>query len=146
VSKSLNRGWVLTAATLLNHLPPTSSIAPSRPSPRSLRQPTGNKSGGQPGHKGKTLRFSAHTDCVVVHRPHECSACGCPLDDVPPVPTPQATQRRQVVDLPPLRLETTEHHSHLIRCIRCPECAHLNRASFPSEASDAVQYGSHLKA
>jgi transposase len=123
--------------------PPSSDSfnRPSRPSPHSLRQPTGKKSGGQPGHKGKTLRFSAHPDRVVVHRPYECSACGRPLDDVPP--TPQATQLRQVVDLPALKLETTEHHSHLIRC---PECAHLNRGSFPSEAPDAVQYGPHLKA
>ncbi len=114
---------------------------PPRPSPRSLRQPTGNKPGGQPGHKGKTLRFTANPDRVVEHRPGECAECGCPLDDVAPIP--DATERRQVIDLPPLRLETTEHHSRLIRC---PQCANLNKGSCPSEAPDAVQYGSHLKA
>ena len=112
---------------------------PPRPSPRSLRQPTGRKAGGQPGHKGKTLRFSAHPDRVVEHRPGQCAACDCPLDGVPP----SRTERRQVIDLPPLSLQTTEHHSHLILC---PECAHLNTASFPSEAPDAVQYGPHIKA
>src|SRR5438128_11359561 len=56
---------------------------PARPSPvRSLRQPTGKKPGGQPGHKGKTLRFCAHPDQVGVHRPHACAECRCPLDDV----------------------------------------------------------------
>ncbi len=123
--------------------PPSSDAfnRPPRPSPRSLRQPTGNKTGGQPGHKGKTLRFTPHPDHVVVHRPAECAECGCPLDDVPPIPG--ATQCRQVIDLPVLKLETTEHHSHLI-C--CPECAHRNYAPFPSEAPDSVQYGPHLKA
>lgn len=114
---------------------------PPRPSPRSLRQPTGKKSGGQPGHKGKTLSFSDMPDQVVEHRPAQCSECGCPLDDVPHMP--QATERRQVIDLPPLKLETTEHHSHLIRC---PLCAHQNRGSFPSEAPDCVQYGPNIKA
>src|SRR5437870_2265645 len=46
---------------------------PPRPSPRSLRQPTDKKTGGQPGHKGKTLPFSANPDRVVVHRPVECA-------------------------------------------------------------------------
>jgi transposase len=117
---------------------------PARSSPRSLRQATGKtgkKSGGQPGHKGKTLRFCAHPDRVVEHQPAECAECGCPLDDVPSIP--QMTQRRQVVDLPPLKLETTEHHSLLV-C--CPECALLNRGSFPTEAPDCVQYGPNIKA
>src|SRR6266498_3026083 len=118
-----------------NSSQPPSTDGFNRPSPpRSLRQPTGKKPGGQPGHKGKTLRFCAHPDAVVVHRPVECSACGCPLDDVPPMPG--VTECRQVLDLPPLKLETVEHHSHLIRC---PQCANLNSAPFPSEVSDCVQ-------
>ncbi len=119
---------------------PPSSDGFNRP-PRALRQQSGKKRGGQPGHKAQTLRFSDMPDGVVVHRPTECAECGCPLEDVPP--TPGATQRRQVVDLPTLRLETTEHHSHLI-C--CPQCAHRNRAPFPSEVTDSVQYGPHIKA
>ncbi len=111
------------------------------PRPKSLRQSTSKKSGGQPGHKGKTLRFSAHPDRVVEHRPEQCAECGCPLDDVPPLPG--ATEARQVVDLPPMQLETTEHRSH---AMRCPSCASLNRGSFPTEAADCVQYGPHLKA
>jgi transposase len=125
--------------------PPSSDLfnRPPRPSPRSLRQPSGKKPGGQPGHKGKTLRFCfcANPDRVVEYRPGECAECGCPLSDVAPIPG--TTQRRQVVDLPPLKLETTEHHAHLIRC---PLCAHLNRGSFPSEVADCVQYGAHIKA
>jgi transposase len=114
---------------------------PPPPSPRSLRRPTSRKSGGQKGHKGNTLRWTVLPDRVVVHQPGECAECGCPLEDVPAIP--EGMQRRQVVDLPPMKLETTEHHSHLIRC---PQCSHLTRGSFPAEAADCVQYGPHLKA
>jgi transposase len=119
---------------------PPSTDGFNRPSPpRSLRRPTGKKPGGQPGHKGQTLRFSANPDRFVLHRPGQCAQCGCPLDDVPP----SATERRQVIDLPPLALETVEHWA---QSVRCPECANLNRGSFPPEAPESVQYGPHLKA
>lgn len=113
---------------------------PTRPSPpRSQRQPTGKKTGGQPGHKGHTLRFSANPDRIVIHRPAQCAQCGCPLDDVPPA----GTERRQVVDLPPRQLETVEHWA---QSVCCPECACPNYAPFPAEAAESVQYGPHLKA
>jgi transposase len=125
-----------------NSSQPPSSDGFNRPSPRSLRQPTGRKPGGQPGHKGRTLRFSANPDHVVVHRPGQCAECGCPLDDVAPSAI-VGTERRQVIDLPPLKLETTEHQAYSI-C--CPQCAHRNCAPFPLEAGECVQYGPHLRA
>ena len=114
---------------------------PPSPSARSLRQRSGKKVGGQPGHKGHTLRFSPNPDRIVIHRPAECVQCGCPLSDVPP----KATERRQIVDIPPLpmHLETVEHQA---QSICCPECTHLNRGNFPTQATQPVQYGAHLKA
>lgn len=124
-----------------NQPPSTDGFNRPPPRPKSLRHATVRKSGGQPGHKGKTLRFSAHPDQVVEHRAGECAECGCSLEDVPAVAG--ATERRQVVDLPPLRLETTEHQVPLVRC---PLCSHLNRGAFPAEAPDGVQYGPTIKA
>lgn len=136
-----------------NSSAPPSSDGFNRPPPRprslrSLRQPTSKKPGGQPGHKGKTLRFSDHPDQVVEHRPGECAefARGCPLEDVPAIAAVEGAscvERRQVVDLPPLKLQTTEHQTPVVRC---PLCSRLNKAPFPAEAPDAVQYGPHLKA
>jgi transposase len=107
--------------------------------PRSLRQRSGKRPGGQAGHPGQTLRFSAQPDALVLHRPSNCSACGAGLADVPAA----QTQRRQVVDLPPLRLQTTEHQ---VETVCCPACQHLSSGAFPGEAAEAVQYGPQIKA
>src|SRR5260370_25566605 len=72
---------------------------------KSLRKPSGKKSGGQLGHRGQTLHLVASPDAVVVHRPVECASCGTALDDGQVV----AQERRQVHELPPARLVVTEH-------------------------------------
>src|SRR2546428_995863 len=120
---------------------PPSSDGFNRP-PRSLRPPTDKKPGAQPGHKGQTLRFSANPDRVVIHRPEQCAHCGCCLLAVSPSAS-ERSERRQVVDLPPLNLETVEHW---VQSIRCPQCECLNSAPFPAEATEPVQYGPHIKA
>ena len=50
-------------------------------------------------------------------------------------------QRRQVVDLPPLRLVVTQHLAQTRRC----ECGVTTTAAFPEEASEPIQYGPRLK-
>src|SRR5260370_42356673 len=43
---------------------------------KNLREPSGNKPGGQKGHKGETLRQAAIPDEVVDHFPPACATCG----------------------------------------------------------------------
>jgi transposase len=50
-------------------------------------------------------------------------------------------QKRQVYDLPPMKLVVTEHQAEVKRC----RCGHLNRADFPAEVGSHVQYGPGLK-
>src|SRR3990172_4330960 len=96
--------------------PPSSDGPARRPrKPKSLRQRTGPRPGGQPGHPGHTLAMAEQPDETLTHRPDRCRACGEPLDAAPMVDL----ERRQVHDLPPMRLRVTEHQA--LRC-KCPRC------------------------
>ncbi len=106
----------------------------------SLRQPSGQKSGGQKGHPGKTLRRSATPDVTLDHYPQTCSACGAALTAA------MATDHvaRQVFDLlDPKPLIVTEHRAH--RC-RCAACGTPTRARFPEGIAAPVQYGQRIGA
>ena len=61
------------------------------------------------------------------------------MDDAPVV----LYERRQVRDLPPVRLVVREHRAlH----VRCPRCEQVSVGSFPAEASSRAQYGPRLRA
>src|SRR6516165_1676217 len=72
---------------------------------RSLRRRSGKKPGGQIGHRGNTLRLVVAPDAVIYHRPQICGACQTPLSAGAPV---VVRERRQVQELPPVRLQVTE--------------------------------------
>jgi transposase len=105
---------------------------------KSLRNKSDKATGGQKGHKGNRLELVANPDEVVVHAITCCSGCGVDLSEE------EATLvlRRQVFDIPPLKLSVTEHQAEVKRCL---ECGALNRAVFPAEASQPTQYGTRLK-
>jgi transposase len=118
---------------------PPSSDGLSKPAPKSLRPKSGNKPGGQPGHPGSSLCLSPSPDQIMEHRPECCAACGKTL-------TPADTtsiERRQVHDLPPLRVLVTEHRGHTCRC---PVCHSATRAAFPDGVNAPAQYGPQLQA
>src|SRR5260221_1739362 len=107
---------------------------------KSLRRRSGKKPGGQLGHRGETLHLVATPDAVVEHRPAVCTACQSPLDESAPV---VLYERRQVHELPPLRLLVREHGAlH----VRCPTCAGVSVGPFPAEAPSRAQYGPRLRA
>src|ERR671932_457666 len=56
-----------------SHLPPSSDRFVRQP--RSLRQKSEKKAGGQPGHQGTTLQWHACPDEVVVHAVTRCATC-----------------------------------------------------------------------
>jgi transposase len=107
---------------------------------KSLRRRSGKKPGGQIGHRGETLRLVATPDDVVEHLPLACVGCQIPLDEEAPV---VLRERRQVQDLPPVRLVVTEHQALHVRCLACQT---VTAGTFPAEAPSRAQYGPRLRA
>jgi transposase len=107
-----------------------SSKPPSSDPPgmgRPPKKPTGKKRGGQKGHRGHHRKRVAaeRVDAVVPHRPEACGHCGHSLAGAEEA---KAAQVHQVVELPPIRAEVTEHQ---LKCVRCPKCRKLTRAKLP---------------
>lgn len=118
-----------------SHKPPSSDEPTFRRGRRkSLRQRSGKKPGGQPGHTGCTRVQVETPDESHLHVPNQCAHCGDDLHGV----EPHAAQRRQVFDIPVLRLHVREHQA---QSKRCPGCGQSTQAPFPPGVDEPVQYG-----
>lgn len=112
---------------------PPSSDFPRVQKTQSLREPSGKKPGGQPGHKGTTLRMTDNPDVILNHIPNCCTCCGEDLCGY----EAQLAGSRQVIDIPPIKPVITEHDVFKIRC----RCGHENTAAFPEGIVAPVSYG-----
>ncbi len=119
-----------------------SSIPPSKDDNRikrnqSLRTSSGKKSGGQLGHKGHSLKMVETPDEIISHKSNICKACGIDISN-------QAytiSERRQVVELPPINPIYIEHRSYSTLC----NCGCLNKADFPERVNAPIQYGATIE-
>jgi transposase len=119
--------------------PPSSDgLAKPAPKTRSLRAKTRREPGGQPGHDGTTLRQVDRPDHEVPHEPGPCGDCGRSLSGRPVT----AIERRQSFDLPPVKIEVTEHQLIEREC----ECGHRTRATAPAGVDAPVRYGPRIAA
>jgi transposase len=119
---------------------PPSSEGLSKPPPRKrpLRKKTGRRPGGQEGHEVKPLAQVARPDREVRHEPGCCSRCGAGLAGRPV----RSVERRQVFDLPPMRIEVTEHQLIEREC----GCGHRTRGSAPEGAEAPACCGPRVAA
>jgi transposase len=119
-----------------NSSKPPSSDGPAKPSPKSLRGKSGRRPGRPEGQPGATMELSEHPDKKVQHRPAKCGCCGKSLKDAEVT----AVERRQVIDIPPVRAKTTEHQMLTLRC----GCGCETKAQAPDGVTAPVQYGPRL--
>jgi len=106
---------------------------------RSLRKKSSRSPGGQKGHSGHNLKMVEVLVYTRVHKVSTCSKCGSCLKDT----LPTGNRKRQVFDLPPIKVEVIEHRAEEKIC---PHCGHKNKASFPVDVSQPTQYGTCIKA
>jgi transposase len=127
------------AASSRNSSKPPSADGLDKPAPKSLRGRSGRKPGGQPGHRGRTLRQVERPDEVVVHEPGACAGCGSalPADGPPP-----RMIRRQVFDIPQITVRVVEHRLVSRRC----SCGVVTAAAGPAGVTAPVSYGPHAAA
>jgi len=121
-----------------NSSKPPSTDGYEKPAPKSRRKRSGKKSGGQPGHAGHTLKMVEKPDKVEMHPVEHCAHCAKSLRHV----SASAVEKRQVLDLPEIRLLAIEHQAEVKVC---PHCQQWTEAAFPEGVTQAVQYGQRIK-
>lgn len=113
---------------------PPSADTFKKPKPQNLREKSGRKPGGQPGHPGHTLELFENPTTVIEKWPERCDGCsrvaGCGAEYT----------ARQKVDIK-FVVEILEE-----RVFICPQYGRGNKAAFSDGFNNPVQYGENLKA
>lgn len=104
---------------------------------QSLRQKSNKKSGGQPGHKGTTLKMVSNPDVKVPITVSNCKDCNHHF-----IETEKHTENKQVIDIPPLEIFVTEYE---VEIGLCPHCKTKTIGDFPFCYKKDIQYGPNLK-
>lgn len=115
-------------------VPPSHDIAKTK----SLRSKSDKNRGGQPGHKGSTLKMVAVPDVVEVLKPDYCSNCGQRIADQ----WFHFHAKRQVIDIPLISPVVTEYQQYQARC----SCGSSSVTDFPTGVNTHVQYGNNIEA
>ena len=119
-----------------NSSKPPSSDGLAKPAPKSLRAKSGRKPGRPKGQPGATMQLTDHPDKKVRHRPARCRCCGKSLKGAPET----GMERRQVIDIPPVRPVVTEHQLLILQC----GCGEETKAQAPDGVTAPVQYGPRI--
>ena len=117
--------------------PPSTDI--NKPAPKSLRKPSGKKTGGQPGHPGSHLNIDTEPDEIILHVPPVC--LNCPHHDEC-VSRACIGETRRVVDA----IVDVKVTAHQTLVLDCPLADISHRGIFPEGVKATIQYGENLQA
>ena len=134
-------GEVRTLTTRLNQTSLNSHRPPSSEpfiKPKSLREKSGRKPGGQYGHLGKTLHRIRYADQVVELHAVYCVHCGMDISGA----KAHGVVKRQVRDVK-IQSDTIDY---LAEKKTCPYCKQTATAPFPQGVSHYLQYGPAISA
>lgn len=104
---------------------------------KSLKKSSGKKVGGQPGHKGSSMKMVSVPDFTEGHHPSYCNGCGNDLSNV----DPQLLGKRQVVDIPEITRTVTEHLVYQKTC----SCGCVSKGSYPVGVDAPISYGKNTQ-
>ena len=122
-----------------NSSKPPSTDGYNKPDPKSLRQPSGKKPGGQAGHDGSYLKVITKPDKTIPHMPSKCE--GCPYNNECQTHA-CVSETRNVVDID-VNVSITAHE---VYAVECPLCNKKLKGAFPKDVKAPVQYGTNLSA
>jgi transposase len=105
--------------------------------PKSEREKSTRSNGAQKGHKGQTLKWQTNPDQVLTHSPTGTCECGLNLAKA----GISSVLKRQILDLPELRILVTEHHFETRVC----SCGKQHTHPISKELQVPVQYGFRMK-
>ena len=117
--------------------PPSSDFSNLKKT-KSLKESSGKKVGGQPGHKGSSMKMVSNPDFTEGHQPSYCNGCGNDLSNV----DPQLFGKRQVVDIPEITRIVTEHQVYKKAC----SCGCVSKGSYPIGVDAPICYGKNTQA
>lgn len=119
--------------------PPSSDTFEKRVPKANTREKSGRKTGGQLGHVGITLQAVEAPDLIEKHDVVECEHCHHNLESIPA----EKIIKRQVADVPQIKVTVTEHH---MASKKCPSCKKVTVVPLAKELTQSIQYGDHIKA
>lgn len=120
-----------------NSSTPPSNDRFDKPTPKSLREKSGRKPGGQPGHKGKGMKLDREPDEVVPHIPDKCQ--GCPKACLCTMKCCETRYEYEAV-------VQTKLIAHKVMKCTCPLSGQSLKGSFPANITGTKQYGSGVTA
>ena len=118
--------------------PPSSDGYGKKPNPKSLRERSGRKQGGQKGHSGKNMSIPHEPDEVKTHFPDKCLRCHNLAECISNETLKACDDARYVVDVV-VSTYVTKHQ--VIAADKCPEGGSGLSGNFPEDIKAYVQYG-----